>query len=72
MIKHTAISRKASFEKDLPRMPDGYYSGDKPNPNLRAFVEQHRRERPYHPETDDYVVPAFDKTYRDYQSHRTI
>jgi hypothetical protein len=27
-------------------MPVGYYSGDKPNPNLRAFVEQHIKERP--------------------------
>jgi DNA modification methylase len=42
-------------------MPVGYYSGDKPNPNLQAFVEQHIKERPYDPETDDYDVPAFDK-----------
>lgn len=42
-------------------MPEGYYSGDKPNPKLRAFVEQHIKERPYDPETDDYDVPAFDK-----------
>lgn len=42
-------------------MPEGYYSGDKPNPNLRTFVEQHLKERPYDPETDDYDVPAFDK-----------
>ena len=42
-------------------MPDGYYSGDKPNPKLRAFVEQHIKERPYDPETDDYNVSAFDK-----------
>jgi DNA modification methylase len=42
-------------------MPEGYYSGDKPNPNLRAFVEQHLKERPYDSETDDYNVPAFDK-----------
>ncbi len=45
----------------VPRMPEGYYSGDKPNPNLRAFVEQHLKERPYDPETDNYDVPAFDK-----------
>jgi len=49
------------FKKDIPRMPEGYYSGDKPNPNLRAFVEQHIKERPYDPENDDYDVPAFDK-----------
>ena len=42
-------------------MPEGYYSGDEPNPNLWAFVEQHLKERPYDPETDDYDVPAFDK-----------
>ena len=45
----------------VPQMPDGYYSGDKPNANLRAFVEQHLREKPYDPLTDTYDVPAFDK-----------
>ena len=49
------------FKKKMPKMPDGYYSGDKPNPNLRAFVEAHLRENPYDPETDDYDVPAFDR-----------
>ena len=49
------------FKKGIPKMPDGYYSGDQPNPNLRAFVEQHLKQRPYNPETDDYDVPAFDK-----------
>jgi DNA modification methylase len=49
------------FKKEVPKMPEGYYSGDKPNPNLRAFVEQYIKERPYDPENDDYDVPAFDK-----------
>ncbi len=49
------------FPKSIPRMPDGYYSGDKPNPNLTAFVEAHMLERPYDPATDDYDVPAFDQ-----------
>lgn len=49
------------FKGEVPKMPEGYYSGDKPNPNLRAFVEAHLRERPYDPATDDYDVPAFDK-----------
>jgi hypothetical protein len=40
-------------------MPEGYYSGDKPNPNLRDFVEAHVKERPYNPATDDYNIPAF-------------
>ena len=34
------------FKKDIPQMLEGYYSGDKPNPNLRVFVEQHIKERP--------------------------
>jgi len=49
------------FQGETQKMPEGYYSGDKPNPNLRAFVEQHIKERPYDPETDDYDVPAFGK-----------
>ena len=49
------------FKKNIPKMPEGYYSGDQPNPNLRAFVEQHLKERPYDAATDDYNVPAFDK-----------
>jgi hypothetical protein len=43
----------------LPQPPEGYYSGDQPNPNLRAFVEAHLRERPYDPTSDDYAVEAF-------------
>lgn len=46
---------------EIPQMPEGYYSGDKPNPNLRAFVEAHLRSHPYDPETDSYNLPAFDK-----------
>ena len=49
------------FKQAVPKMPEGYYSGDKPNPNLRAFVEQHLKEKPYNPATDDYDVPAFAK-----------
>lgn len=52
-----AVQRKQM----IPKMPEGYYSGDKPNPNLRAFVEVHLLERPYDPETDKYDVQAFDK-----------
>jgi len=46
---------------NLPQPPAGYYSGDQPNPNLRAFVEAHLRERPYDPASDDYTVEAFDQ-----------
>ncbi|MFZ2399751.1 MAG: DNA methyltransferase [Smithella sp.] len=49
------------YKKDILKMPEGYYSGDKPNPNLRAFVEKHIKEWPYNSENDDYDVPAFDK-----------
>jgi len=46
---------------EIPKMPEGYYSGDKPNPNLKKFVEDHTRGHPYDPVKDDYNVPAFDK-----------
>jgi len=52
--------KSAPRKRPVPKMPEGYYSGDRPNPNLRAFVEAHLRERPYDPETDKYDVPAFD------------
>lgn len=61
MARRKSDGTMSLFEKDIPKMPEGYYSGDKPNPNLRAFVEQHIKERPYDPETNDYDVPAFDK-----------
>lgn len=46
------------FRREIPQMPDGYYSSG-PNPNLRRFVEEHAK--PYDPATDDYHVPPFDK-----------
>jgi hypothetical protein len=52
--------KAAARKRTIPKMPEGYYSGDKPNPNLRAFVQKHLAERPYDPETDKYDVPAFD------------
>lgn len=57
MAKKYDLQAGSLFKKDVPKMPEGYYSGDKPNPNLRAFVEQHIKERPYDPENDDYAVP---------------
>jgi DNA modification methylase len=57
----TTTAQPDLYPSSIPRMPGGYYSGDKPNPNLRAFVETHLRERPYDPATDDYDVPAFDR-----------
>lgn len=42
------------FKKEIPQMPEGYYSGDKPNLNLRAFVEQHVKKMPYEQGKDEY------------------
>jgi hypothetical protein len=42
-----------------PQTSNVSYSGDKPNPHLRAFVES--KATPYDPATDDYDVPAFNK-----------
>jgi hypothetical protein len=53
--------QESLFTPNVPVMPEGYYSGDKPNPNLRAFVERHMAEHPYDPDTDTYNVPAFDR-----------
>ena len=38
-------------------MPDGFYSGDKPNSHLRQFVEDHATS--YDPTSDEYRVGAF-------------
>ncbi len=54
-------NQRSLFHTEIPRMPEGYYSGDKPNPNLRKFVEEHLKERPYDPENDDYDVEVFNK-----------
>ena len=61
MVKKSDSQTGDLYKKDIPKMPEGYYSGDKPNQNLRAFVEQHLKERPKDPENDHYSVPAFDK-----------
>jgi len=47
------------FIAEQSSMPEGHYSGDQPNPHLRAFVERHLEEHPYLPDTDDYKVTAF-------------
>ena len=49
------------FRPSVPKMREGYYSGDQPNPHLREFVEEHIQEKPYDAVTDSYDVPAFDK-----------
>ncbi len=52
---------KKAIKREVPTMPEGYYSGDQPNPNLRAFVERHLKDHPYVPENDDYNVTAFNE-----------
>lgn len=60
MTKKAKSSPRQSslFRREVPKMPEGYYSSG-PNPNLRRFVEEH--SRPYDPETDNYNVPPFDQ-----------
>jgi len=53
--------KKKSANKEVPTIPEGYYSGDQPNPNLQSFVEEHLKEHPYDPEHDYYKVIAFNK-----------
>ncbi|MGO8900254.1 MAG: DNA methyltransferase [Isosphaeraceae bacterium] len=61
MAKKKPDPRQPTFESLRPRrtIPEAYYSGDKPNPNLRRFVEEHATA--YDPEADDYSVPAFNR-----------
>ncbi len=61
MSKKRNNSGQRTFDafRSARAIPDGYYSGDKPNPNLRRFVEEHATA--YDPEADDYSVPAFDR-----------
>lgn len=55
------VTEQKLFKSKVAKMPEGYYSGDQPNSNLRAFVEAHLREKPYDPRNDTYNVSAFDK-----------
>jgi SAM-dependent methyltransferase len=56
--KKRTAQQPSLFKREIPQMPEGYYSSG-PNPNLRRFVEEHAR--PYDPESDDYHVPPFDQ-----------
>jgi len=61
MAKKRAEIGQRTFDSfgTVKAIPHGYYSGDKPNPNLRGFVE--RKCTPYDPENDDYDIPAFNQ-----------
>jgi DNA modification methylase len=58
MAKKTNLQQPSIFKKEIPQMPEGYYSSG-PNPNLAKFVEENTT--PYDLETDYYNVPPFDK-----------
>lgn len=45
--------------EQMPSMPEGYYSGDKPNPELNSFVRNFHH--PYSDEEDNYNASAFNK-----------
>ena len=59
MAKKKPNANQSRFDSldSVPSMPEGYYTGDQPNPNLIRFVEANAT--PYEPETDDYCVRAF-------------
>jgi DNA modification methylase len=59
MAKKKPISAQPSFESfsSLPLMPEGYYSGDGPNSNLRSFATTNFS--PYDAKSEKYRVAAF-------------
>ena len=54
--KSKSAPQPTLFRRDIPKMPDGYYSSG-PNPNLHSFVEENAE--PYDPVKDDYHVGPF-------------
>ncbi len=61
MAKKTGSTGSSLFTGDLPKMPEGFYSSNGPNPCLRSFVETHLRMTGYCPTTDRYAVSGFNK-----------
>jgi hypothetical protein len=61
MARKKTSSGQPTFDalRSRPTIPEGYYSGDQPNPNLRRFVEQNATA--YDAEKDDYDVRAFNQ-----------
>ncbi len=56
--RNSTANQSSLFHREIPQMPEGYYS---PGPNLylRRFVEEHAT--PYDPATDKYKVKPFDQ-----------
>lgn len=50
------VDQHKLFSTSVPKMPENHYAGDKPNPNLRAFVEECIEQNPFNAETDKYEV----------------
>jgi len=44
MAKKRDSQSVSLFKKDIPKMSEGYYSGDKPNPNLKQFVNTYHTD----------------------------
>ena len=61
MAKKKTNPGQATFEAlgSVPLLPEGYYSGDKPNLTLRSFVEEHCTE--FDAELDSYKIIPFSK-----------
>lgn len=61
MAKRKDTTTPLLGKPNIAAMPPECYSGDKPNPHLRAFVEDHLRKRPLDLNADKYATPAFNK-----------
>jgi len=61
MAKKPNSSTQTRLDLDTLRTTQGIiYSGDRPNPQLRHFIEAHLADRPFEALTDAYTVAAFD------------
>lgn len=59
MTKKSKTTLQSTFlRRDIPKMPEGYYSSGV-NPNLHRFVEEHATS--YDPTTDEYNAAPFDQ-----------
>ncbi len=57
MTKRAEGTQGTFLKSRISKMPEGYYSGDKPNPNLRAFVEAHIKAHSREIREEEYVPP---------------
>jgi DNA modification methylase len=57
-MKNNRASQPSLIKKDIPKIPEGYYSSG-PNPNLKAFVEQHATT--YDSKANQYEINPFNE-----------